>query len=83
MSVNKVLAFILFFFSILLLALVYTSTDGYGGADSFQHYMISCYSWKHPHLLLDHWGKPIFTLLSSPFSQVGYKGLLLFNVLIT
>jgi hypothetical protein len=82
MSVNKVLGFILFFFSAVLLALVF-NTDGYGGADSFQHYMISHYSWKHLHLFLDHWGKPVFTLLSSPFSQFGYKGALLFNVLIT
>lgn len=80
---NKALAFILVLFSLVLLTLVFTTTDGYGGADSFQHYMISCYSWKHPHLLLDHWGKPVFTLLSSPFSQFGYKGLLLFNVLIS
>ena len=80
---NKVFVFILFFFSLVLLALAFTTIDGYGGADSFQHYMISRYSWKHPHLLLDHWGKPVFTLLSSPFSQVGYKGALLFNVVIT
>ena len=80
---NKVLAFILFIFSIVLITLVFTTTDGYGGADSFQHYMISRYSWKHPHLFLDHWGKPVFTLLSSPFSQFGYKGSLVFNVLIT
>lgn len=80
---NKILAFILFIFSAVLLTLVFTTTDGYGGADSFQHYMISRYSWKHPHLFLDHWGKPVFTLLSSPFSQFGYKGALLFNVVIT
>lgn len=80
---NKVLAFILFFFCLVLLALVFIIPDGYGGADSFQHYLISRYSWKHPHLLLDHWGKPVFTLLSSPFSQLGYKGLFVFNMLAT
>lgn len=69
------------FFSLLLVLLVLLTTDGYGGADSFQHYMISRFSWKHPKLFLDHWGKPVFTLLTSPFSQFGYKGLLVFNVL--
>ena len=80
---NKVLISILFFFSLLLITLVFFTTDGYGGADSFQHYMISHYAWKHPHLFLDHWGKPVFTLLSSPFSQFGYKGALLYNVAVT
>lgn len=80
---DKAVLFILSGFLILLILLVYTAIDGYGGADSFQHYMISRYSWKHPLLFLDHWGKPVFTLLSSPFSQLGYKGLLFFNVLIT
>lgn len=67
---------------LVLLFLGFNTIDGYGGADSFQHYMISHYSWKHPFLLLDNWGKPLFTLLSSPFSQLGYKGLLMFNLLV-
>lgn len=83
MPMNRFLAFVLLFFLAILLGLVFTFSDGYGGADSFQHYMISRYSWKHPHLFLDHWGKPVFTLLSSPFSQLGYKGLFAFNVLAT
>src|SRR5690606_37320198 len=35
----------------------------------------------YPSLFLDHWGKPVFTLLSAPFAQFGFKGLLFFNVL--
>jgi hypothetical protein len=83
MSQSRIFIFSSVLFFIFFLLLVFTTTDGYGGADSFQHYMISRYSWKYPHLFLDHWGKPVFTLLSSPFSQVGYKGALLFNVVIT
>ena len=49
--------------------------------DGIQHYMIARYSWLHPRLLVDHWGKPLFTLLASPFAQLGYAGMVCFNVL--
>ncbi len=51
-----------------------------GGSDNFIHYRVSRYSFKYPGLFLDHWGKPIFTLLSSPFAQFGFKGFVFFNV---
>lgn len=31
--------------------------------------------------LLDHWGKPFFTLLAFPFAQIGFKGIQFFNLL--
>ncbi|HCC84815.1 MAG TPA: hypothetical protein DEP87_03980, partial [Candidatus Pacebacteria bacterium] len=52
------------------------------GSDEIAHYFISKYSVSHPGLLLDLWGKPIFTILSAPFSQFGYIGLKIFNVII-
>jgi Glycosyltransferase family 87 len=48
--------------------------------DSVMHYLMSHYSWSHPDLFLNHWGKPFFTLVSSPFSQFGFTGMKLFNV---
>src|SRR5262249_11245842 len=42
--------------------------------------LISRYSWKHPELFLYNWGKPFFTLLSSPFTQLGWPGMIAFNV---
>lgn len=51
------------------------------GGDSVQHYHIARASWERPELLLDHWGKPLFTLLSSPFAQLGLWGMTLFNAL--
>lgn len=53
----------------------------YGGADNIAHYRISRYAFDYPHLFLDHWGKPLFTLLSAPFSQFGFTGIKIFNVL--
>lgn len=49
--------------------------------DGVQHHMIARYSWKHPELLLDQWGKPMFTLLASPFAQFGYNAMAVFNAL--
>jgi hypothetical protein len=46
------------------------------------HFFISEASWSKPSLFLDHWGKPLFTLLSSPFSQFGYSGIIGFNILV-
>lgn len=44
--------------------------------------MISRYSFKHPELFLNTWGRPVFTIMSSLFSQLGFGGLKLFNVLL-
>lgn len=51
------------------------------GGDGVQHYQIARYAWQHPELFLDHWGKPLFTLLSSPFAQLGHWGMTVFNAL--
>jgi hypothetical protein len=67
------------FVSLFLLAVF--SSGIYDPGDGVMHYMFAHYSWKHPALLMDHWGKPLFTLLSSPFAQFGYKGILFFNLL--
>ena len=53
-----------------------------GGADAIVHFGMAQGCWKHPVLLLDLWGKPLFTLLSSPFAQLGFKGHQFFNVII-
>jgi hypothetical protein len=52
-----------------------------GGSDNFIHYRVSRYAFRYPGLFLDHWGKPVFTLLSAPFAQFGFKGFIFFNVL--
>ncbi|MCB9360372.1 MAG: hypothetical protein H6587_07305 [Flavobacteriales bacterium] len=50
--------------------------------DGLKHFLIAKYSWSYPSLFFDHWGKPLFTLLSSPFAQFGFKGMLFFNILL-
>ena len=50
--------------------------------DGIMHYFISNASWENPVLLLHHWGKPLFILFSSPFSQFGFGGIVTFNILV-
>jgi hypothetical protein len=47
--------------------------------DGVNHFQIARFSWAHPELFLDHWGKPLFTLFASPFAQLGHWGVALFN----
>jgi hypothetical protein len=67
---------------LLILAVVALLSDGiYDTGDGILHYQIARWSWHHPELFLHHWGKPVFTLLASPFAQFGYKGAVFFNLL--
>ncbi|MBI1835893.1 MAG: hypothetical protein HYR91_01370 [Flavobacteriia bacterium] len=50
--------------------------------DGIMHYFLSNASWENPTLFLHHWGKPLFILLSSPFSQFGFGGIVGFNILV-
>lgn len=52
-------------------------------ADSINHYLYAKYAPTHPELYLNHWAKPLFTLLASPFAQFGFIGVKVFNVLCT
>lgn len=50
--------------------------------DGVAHYQIARYAWKHPLMLFDAWGKPLFTLLAGPFAQLGLWGPALMNALL-
>ena len=67
--------------SFFFVTLAWVSNGQMGGGDTYAHFLISKYSWSHPELFFDHWGKPVFTILSSPFSQFGIRGMVLFNAL--
>jgi hypothetical protein len=60
---------------------IWISEGFYGGGDSLAHFRIAKFSLEHPEWLLDHWGKPFFTLLAAPFAQFGFKGMQFFNLL--
>ncbi|HLP56357.1 MAG TPA: hypothetical protein VK151_15075 [Fluviicola sp.] len=50
--------------------------------DGVVHYSIAKASWSEPTYLLDHWGKPLFTLLSSGFAQISFKWHIGFNIIV-
>ncbi|MEI6174154.1 MAG: hypothetical protein WCR01_10400 [Bacteroidota bacterium] len=55
--------------------------DGTGDSgDSIMHYLFARYAPVHPELYFDHWAKPLFVLISSPFAQFGFNGMKLFNL---
>lgn len=72
---------ILLLSALFFLYFIFTMEWVNGGADSFSHFLINRYSFQHPELFLHHWGKPFFTLISSPFAQFGMKGMEVFNLL--
>lgn len=65
----------------MLSAFILINFNGTGEeADSYHHFLIAHYSIDHPYLFFDHWGKPLYILLSAPFAQWGIHGSKVFNV---
>ncbi|MFM2286353.1 MAG: hypothetical protein RLZZ543_1850 [Bacteroidota bacterium] len=51
--------------------------------DSVMHFLYARHAVQHPMLFLEHWGKPLFTLLAAPFAMMGWTGMKTFNLLVT
>lgn len=57
--------------------------DGTGDSgDSILHFLFAQSAPEHPELYFNHWAKPVFTLLASPFAQFGFIGMKIFNALV-
>lgn len=79
---NKYIApVVLLITAIMLIVLQRLSTGISGETDSVTHYQMARYAFKHPEYFLNHWGKPLFTILSSPLAQFGYSGAVAFNLI--
>lgn len=50
--------------------------------DSILHFLFAQSAPDHPELYFNHWAKPVFTLLASPFAQFGFVGMKIFNALV-
>lgn len=80
---NKVIYILLILFA-LLSGFILLNFDGTGGVgDSINHYLFAKYAPTHPELYFNHWAKPLFTLLSSPFAQFGFTGIKTFNAFVS
>ncbi len=81
---KKYLIYYLLFVYALLEAFTIVYFDGTGDAgDSIAHYLFARYAPYHPVLYFDHWAKPVFVLLASPFAQFGFVGVKVFNALVS
>ena len=78
---KKILFFLLIGFFIFFFCLSYFAEATYDSGDGIRHYLVSRYCWHHSDLLLYSWGKPFFSIISSPFSQFGLLGINVFNIL--
>ncbi|MBL7943366.1 MAG: hypothetical protein JNM00_11395, partial [Flavobacteriales bacterium] len=58
------------------------SAGSYQMGDTYLHYAVARWSWHHPCLLLDHWGKPVFTALYALPALGGYTTAKIFSLLI-
>lgn len=65
-----------------LLRYFYLSEVPLDSGDGLAHFFIAQHVWQNPAELLNHWGKPLFTLFAAPFAYFGYKTYVCFNVLI-
>jgi len=74
--------FILVYFILAFFTIYFFQGTGDTG-DSVHHYLFAKYAPVHPELFFNHWAKPLFVLLASPFAQFGFVGVKVFNVLIT
>jgi hypothetical protein len=50
--------------------------------DDIAHYMIARFSWNHPELFFNTWGRPAFTLLYSPAALLGFSTVRVFSAII-
>jgi hypothetical protein len=73
----------LFGLFLLYLGIAVSAESGAGGQDSWNHYLYARWCYKHPMLILDLWGKPFFTLLASPFAQMGINAVYGLNMVAT
>lgn len=78
----SLLVFGILSFWTLTLILFYLSGSPLDYADGIFHYQIARYTWTNPEQFLNHWGKPLFNILSSPFAQFGFVGMVIFNLVL-
>ena len=77
-AVPAMAGFAIILFSVALL------TNGTGdGGDSIMHYLFARYAFIHPEFFFNHWAKPVYVLIMSPFAQFGPLGAKLFNAFLS
>ena len=77
---EKTIAYIFVFLAAIYQASLIYLYDGTGDdGDSISHYFYGHLALKYKYNWINHWGKPVFTFLSTPFALLGFKGIQIFN----
>jgi hypothetical protein len=71
----------LFFIVMVVMAFVAPGTADTG--DSVGHFLFARYAFNYPEHFFDPWAKPLYVLLAAPLAQYGFKGIKLFNVIVS
>jgi len=79
LSANRIALILIGLILVALAIIQFFATGVNGETDSIYHYQLARYAFENPENFLSHWGKPLFTILSSPLAQFGYTGALFFN----
>lgn len=65
----------LLLFALLQAWIIANFSGTYDAGDSVMHFLFAQHVPAHPENLLDHWAKPFFTLVATPFAQFGFPGM--------
>ncbi|MCS7078406.1 MAG: hypothetical protein NZ455_16965, partial [Bacteroidia bacterium] len=80
---KKVLWYVLILYIFICAWTIFYFNGTAGTGDTITHFLFAKYAFKYPIFFFDHWAKPVFTLLASPFAQFGFTGIKVFNALVT
>jgi hypothetical protein len=69
--------------AIILLVVCFIFEGTGGGGDSVFHFQYAKFAGQHPENFFNHWAKPLYTIFAFPFSQFGFVGIKVFNVLMS
>lgn len=79
---STIIAFALLIIIGVIVSVIAVTSEGYhGGADTLGHYLISRYAISRPLLLLDLWGRPVFTIFGIPFAMLGFTAMKFYTIL--
>ena len=79
---DKFVGLLLIFLCGIFILIGLLTSGTFDSGDSTYHYLHAKYALKYPSILLDHWAKPLFTLISVPFASVGFNGMKIMNTII-
>lgn len=78
---KKIYLLLILHFILGILTILYFNGTGDAG-DSVYHYLFAKYAPMNNELFFDHWAKPLYVLIASPFAQFGFIGVKVMNLIV-